>query len=322
MHALSRRVALGGLCSLALLPSTSAGAQDQPLKIVFPYAAGGSADAVARMLADQLQTSLGRSVFVDNRAGAGGRIGARAVKESPPDGTTFLLAASPLICIYPHVYANLGFDPLVDLLPITQVMKFDLAFVVSGKLPVHSLQELVAWVKANPDQGTYGSPGAGTAGHFTAAEFGRVAKLELRHVAYRGTPVALPDLISGRLPMYLASLAEFLEHHKAGSIRVLATADTVRSPWLPDVPTMQESGFDIQAPGWFAMYAPAGTPADIAERLRTAVIDALRKPDIRARIEALGFQVTGTSGEALAQIQRANHGRWGAIVRASGFKPE
>jgi tripartite-type tricarboxylate transporter receptor subunit TctC len=322
MHALSRRIVLGSLCSLALMPSTSAGAQDQPLKIIVPYAAGGSADAVARMLADQLQTSLGRSVVVDNRAGAGGRIGTRAVKDSPPDGTALLLAANTLICIHPHVYANLGYDPLVDLLPITQVMTFDLALVVSGKLPVRSLQELVAWVKANPDQGTYGSPGAGTAAHFTGAEFGRLAKLDLRHVAYRGTPVALPDLISGRLPMYLASLAEFLEHHKAGGIRVLATADAVRSTKLPDVPTLQESGFDIQAPGWFAIYAPAGTPAGVAERLRGALIDALQKPDMQARIEALGFQVTGTSGEALAQIQRANHDRWGAIVRVSGFKPE
>jgi tripartite-type tricarboxylate transporter receptor subunit TctC len=180
------------------------------------------------MLADHLQKSLARAVIVENRPGAGGRVGARAVKEAAPDGATLLFAPSGLATAYPHVYANLGYDPLVDLLPIIQVVKFDQALVVGGKLPVRSVAELVAWLKANPDQATFGSPGAGGSVHFAGMEFGRFAKLDLRHVAYKGTPAALPDLMTGRLPMYIASVAEFIEHHKAGTIRILATLGASR----------------------------------------------------------------------------------------------
>jgi tripartite-type tricarboxylate transporter receptor subunit TctC len=274
------------------------------------------------MLADHLQKSLGRPVIVENRPGAGGRIGLRAVKEAAPDGATLLFAPIGLFTVHPHVYADLGYDPLVDLLPITQVVKFDQAVVVTGKLPVRSLPELVAWLKANPDQATFGSPAAGGSVHFAGMEFGRLAKVDLRHVAYKGTPAALPDLMTGRLPMYIASVAEFIEHHKAGTIRVLATMGPARSPFLPDVPTMRESGFDVLAPNSFAMYAPAGTPSTVAERLRTAIIEALHDAEIRTRIETLGFEIAGTTGEALAQIQRAEYERWGPVIKASGFKAD
>lgn len=317
----SRRAALAGLAFFALWPGP-AGAQEQTLKIVFPFSPGSSQEAVARMLADHLQKSLGRTVIVDNRAGAGGRIGLRAVKDAAPDGATLLFAPSGLITLHPHVYSNLGYDPLVDLLPITQVFRLDLALVVSGKIPVRSLPELVAWLKANPDQATFGSPAAGSPVHFAGIEFARSTKLDLRHVAYRGTPAAIPDLITGRLPMYIAPVAEFIEHHNAGSIRILATAGASRSRFLPDAPTLRESGFDIEIPGWFGIWAPAGTPTNVAERLRAAIIDALHNADIRARIDTLGFETAGTTGKVMAQIQRADYERWGRIVKASGFKAE
>jgi tripartite-type tricarboxylate transporter receptor subunit TctC len=321
MSTLSRRTVLAGLACLALQAQPGV-AQDQTIKIVFPFAAGGSTDAVARMLADHMQKSLGRAVIVENRTGAGGRIGLRAVKEAAPDGATLLFGNAGLATLHPHVYSNLGYDPLVDLLPITQVVKFDLALAVSGKLPVHSLPELVRWLKANPEQGMFGSPAVGAAPHFLGLELGRLAKLDLRHVPYKGTPAALPDLLAGRLPMHIASVAEFIEHHKAGSVRVLATAGASRSRFLPDVPTLRESGFDLEASGWFAMYAPAAMPATVAERLRAAIIDALHNAEIRTRIDSLAFEIAGTTGEALAQIQRAEYERWGRIVKASGFKAE
>jgi tripartite-type tricarboxylate transporter receptor subunit TctC len=321
MPTLSRRTALAGLAFFALWPGP-ADAQEQTLKIVFPYPAGSSADAVARMLADHLQKSLARAVIVENRPGAGGRIGLRAVKEAAPDGATLLFAPSGLFTVHPHVYANLGYNPLVDLLPIIQVVTFDQALVVSGKIPVRSLPELVAWLKANPEQATFGSPAAGGSTHFSGMEFGRLAKLDLRFVAYKGTPTALPDLLTGRLPMYIASVAEFIEHHKAGTIRILATLGASRSRFLPDVPTLRESGFDVEAPLWFGVWVPAGTPSTVAERLRAAIIDALNNAEIRTRIETLGFEITGTTGEALAQIQRAEYERWGPIIKASGFKAE
>lgn len=321
MHTVSRRAALAGIALFALWPGP-AGAQDQTLKIVFPFAAGGSTDAVARLLADHMQKSLGRAVIVENRPGAGGRIGLRAVKEAAPDGATLLFTPGGLFTLHPHVYANLGYHPLVDLLPITQVVKFDLALAVSGKLPVRSLPELVAWLKANPEQATFGSPGAGGGPHFLGVELGHLAKLDMRHVPYKGTPAALPDLTTGRLPMHIAVAGEFIEHHKTGTIRILATAGASRSRFLPDVPTLRESGFDLVAPNWCAMYAPAGTPANVAERLRAAILDALQNAEIRARIETLAYEVTGTTGEELARIQRADYERWGPIIKASGFKAE
>jgi tripartite-type tricarboxylate transporter receptor subunit TctC len=274
------------------------------------------------MLADHLQKSLGRAVIVENRPGAGGRIGFRAVKEAAADGTTLLFAPNGLFTVHPHVYANLGYDPLVDLLPITQVVRYDFALAVSGKLPVRSLPELVAWLKANPDQATFGSPAVGAAPHFAGMEMGRLAKLDLRLLAYKSTPAALPDLMTGRLAMYIGGAASLIEHHKAGTIRILATLGASRSRFLPDVPTLRESGFDIEVPGWLAMYAPAATPAAVVERLRAAILDALQDAEIRARIETLGYEVAGTTGEELARIQRVEHERWGRIVKASGFKAE
>jgi tripartite-type tricarboxylate transporter receptor subunit TctC len=318
MHAVSRRAVLAGLAFFALWPAP-AGAQEQTLKIVFPFAAGGSSDAVARMLADHLQKSLGRAVIVENRTGAGGRIALRAVKDAAPDGATLLFAPGALFTVHPHVYANLGYNP-VDLLPITQVIKYDLALAVSGKLPVRSLPELVAWLKANPDQATFGSTGVGGPPSLLGMEFGRAANLDLRHVPYKGTPVALPDLMTGRLPIHITAAAEFIEHHRAGSIRIMATLGASRSRFLPDVPTLRQSGFDIESSGWFAIWAPAGTPANVAERLRAAIVDALHNAEIRTRIDSLGFEIAGTTGEALAQIQRVEHERWGRIVKASGFK--
>jgi tripartite-type tricarboxylate transporter receptor subunit TctC len=247
------------------------------------------------MIADHVQKSLGRAVIVENRTGAGGRIGLRAVKEAALDGATLLFGNAGLVTLHPHVYANLGYDPLVDLLPITQVVKADLALAVSGKLPVGSLPELVAWLKMNPHQATFGAPAAGTNVHLAGMEIGRLAKLDLRHVPYKGTPAAFPDLLTGRLPMHMTSLAELAEHHNAGSIRILATLGASRSRFLPDVPTLRESGFDIEASGWFAMWAPAGTPANVAERLRAAIIDALCNAEIRSRIETLGFEIAGTA---------------------------
>jgi tripartite-type tricarboxylate transporter receptor subunit TctC len=321
MHAVSRRAVLAGLAFFALWPAP-AGAQEQTLKIVFPFAAGGSSDAVARMLADHLQKSLGRAVIVENRTGAGGRIALRAVKDAAPDGATLLFAPGALFTVHPHVYANLGYNPLVDLLPITQVVTSDYALAVSGNLPVRSLPELVAWLKANPDQATFGSTGVGGPPSLLGMEFGRAANLDLRHVPYKGTPVALPDLMTGRLPMHITVAPEFIEHHKSGTVRILATAGASRSRFLPDVPTLRESGFDLVAPNWVAMYAPAGTPANVAERLGAAILDALRNAEIRARIETLAYEVAGTTGEELARIQRADYERWGPIIKASGFKAD
>jgi tripartite-type tricarboxylate transporter receptor subunit TctC len=323
MHRFTRRAvltgSLAGFCSL-IQPSTSGRAQEQAVKIIYPFSAGGSGDAVARMIAEHLQTSLHRPVVVENRTGAAGRAGVQAVKDAPADGSVLLFAAGAQLTLLPHFSPNLGYDPFVDLTPISQTVMFDQALVVSGQLPVRSINELLAWFKANPDQAVYGSPGAGTGAHFVAMEFARVFDLNLRHVPYRGTPAALPDVLAGRVPMYIASSAELIAHHRSGGLRVLATVGSARSFPLPDVPTLKESGVHVEAPGWFAFYAPGRTPREMVERLEKDIVAATHAPETRAKILGMGFQPTGTSAATLMQIQRAEFERWAPIVKASGYK--
>jgi tripartite-type tricarboxylate transporter receptor subunit TctC len=224
--------------------------------------------------------------------------------------------------LQPHVYGDLGYDPFDDFVPISQTVKTEMALAVGSQIPVHSIKELIAWFKANPAQALYGSPGIGTGPHFTGIEFARLSGLNLRHVPYRGTPAALPDLLAGRIPLYIALAAELIKQHNSGAIRIIATADAARSPILPDVPTLRESGIDINAPGWFGFYARARTPEGIVESLEKNIVAATRAPDSRARILALGFQPTGTTSAEFRKIQREEFDRWGPIVKASGVGAE
>jgi tripartite-type tricarboxylate transporter receptor subunit TctC len=321
MQTPSRRDMLAGATAL-ILASGRAIAQEDTIRIVYPFAAGGTGDAVVRLIAEQLQKDLGAPVIVENKGGAGGRIGALAVKKSAPNGATLLFAGMSQIAIQPHIYAKLGYDPLADFVPISQSVKFDLGLAVSSTLPVRSLPELLTWLKAHPEQASYGSPGAGSLPFFVGAEFSRIIGQQLNHVAYRGTPAALPDLLSGRIPLYIAAAAELVEQHRSGGLRVLAIAATSRSALLPDVPTLKESGIDLAATAWFAFYVPAGTPVEMVGRLEQRIVVATQAPQIRAKIRALGYEPIGATSDALRTLQQAEFERWGAIVRASGFKAD
>jgi tripartite-type tricarboxylate transporter receptor subunit TctC len=230
------------MCSVLVLLPAHAWAQQAPLRIVFPFSAGGAADGVARLLAEQLQTSLGRAAVVENRTGAGGRIGVKSVVQAEADGTTLVFVPGPLISLHPHLFRNLGYDPLKDLLPISQVMQSDLALATGPGTPAKTSAELLEWLRSNSPRATYGSPGAGSSAHFTVLEWARLSKIDLRHVAYRGTPAALPDLLAGHLPLYTAATPEVIEQHKAGQIRIVATTGAARSPMLPDVPRSRSRG--------------------------------------------------------------------------------
>jgi tripartite-type tricarboxylate transporter receptor subunit TctC len=273
-------------------------------------------------VAEHLQRSIGRPVIVENKVGASGRIGALAVKDAQPDGSTLLFAGSSQLTLQPHLYRDLGYDPAADFVPISQTIRFDQVLAIGGHVPVQSVKELVAWLKANPDKATYGSPGAGTFPHFAGMAFGQINGLDFRHVAYRGTPAALPDLLSGRIAVFVSSPAELIELHKSGSIRILATTGVSRSAILPDVPTLRESGIDVVVPGWFAFYAPAHTSPAVVERLQNEISAIVRLPEVQAKILAVGFEPTPTTSAELKQIQLNEFERWGAIVRASGYKPE
>jgi tripartite-type tricarboxylate transporter receptor subunit TctC len=310
-------VAFAGLAGLA-----RAQLGEQPLRIVFPFAAGGSGDALARVLADAMRAELNRPVIVENRTGAAGRIGVQAVKAAAPDGSTLLLTPIAPVAIYQHVYPSLEYDPIADFQPVTQVATFEFGLAVGPQVPAKSLNELVAWLKANPAQHSYATPGAGTLPHFFGVLFARAAGLDLTHIHYRGSAAALTDLIGGQVPVLVTTTTDLIENHKAGRIRALATSDKTRSPFLPDLPTFREAGYDIEGTGWYGVFVPAKTPAEIIERYNRILVAALRAPQVRDRLIGFGLAPTGTSVAEFAAIHRADSARWAPAVKASGFTPQ
>jgi len=242
---------------------------EQPIRIIFPFAAGGSGDAVSRLIADRMRIALDRPVIVEKRAGADGRIGVRVVKEAAPDGITLLLTPIAPVAVYQHVYAKLDYDPIADLAPIFQVGAFDFGIAVGPQVEAKTLQDLVAWAKANPSQASFAVPGAGALPHFLGVMLARTAGIDLRAVPYRGSAAGLADLVAGHAPIEITTTSDLVQMHKAGRIRVLATSDKARSPFLPDVPTFGEAGYNLVATGWYGMFAPA--PPDIVARLNAVL---------------------------------------------------
>ena len=297
-------------------------AQEQPVRVIFPFAAGGSGDALARHIAEGLRTALDQPVIVENRTGAQGRLGVQAVKAAAPDGKTLLLTPVAPMSVYGHVYKALLYDPVADFEPVSQVATFDFAVAVGPQVPAASLKELVAWVKANPAQGNYGTPAAGTLPHFFAVSFAKAAGLDLRHVGYRGSAAALTDLMGGQIAIVFTTTSDLLEQHKSGRIQVLATSDKARSPFLPDLPTFKEAGYDIEGSGWYGVYAPARTPADVVAKLNKAVVAAVQSPPVKEKLLAFGLVPTGTSAAELGRIQKADSELWAPAVKASGYTPE
>jgi tripartite-type tricarboxylate transporter receptor subunit TctC len=308
----------------AALIATQAFAQfgQKPAKIIFPFAAGGSGDAIARLVAEKLQQATGQPVLVENRTGASGRIGVVAVKQSEPDGTTILMTPFTLMLLYPHIYPQLSYDPEADFAPVSQIASFEFALTVHKDVPVKTVAEFVEWVKANPAKASYGTPGPGTLPHFLGDAFSRAGNLGLVHVAYRGASAALNDLVAGQIAVGVLPTADILEQHKAGNVRVLANFDAKRSPYLPELPTIRESGYPLSGNGWFAFYVPAKTPAPIVERISALVREALNTPEVKDRIFRTGSIPTGTTPAELAATGKADGDFWVPIVKASGFKPD
>jgi tripartite-type tricarboxylate transporter receptor subunit TctC len=305
-----------------LLIVNGAPAQEQPVRIIFPFAAGGSGDGLSRLIADKMRTALNRNVIVENRTGAAGRPGVAAVKNAAPDGNTLLVTPIAPMAVYQHVYTKLEYDPIRDFAAVSQLATFDFALAVGPQTPAASLKELIAWVKADPSRGSFGSPGAGTLPHFFGLLFGRAAGVELRHVPYKGSAATLTDLAAGHVPMVVTTLSDFVEMHKAKRIRILATSGAKRSPFVPDVPTFREAGFDIEGTSWFGAFAPARTPRETVDRYSTIMAGAVRMPDVRDKVLAWGLQPTGTSAAEFAAIQKADSERWAPAVKASGFSAD
>lgn len=302
-------------------PAALAQFGSQPVKIIFPFAAGGSGDAVARMLAERISLITNQPAFVENRTGGSGMIGVQAVKNAPADGTTLLLTPFTLMVIYPHIYPDLKYDPQNDFIPISQVCSFEFAIAVGKNSPVKTIREMVEWIRKDPKAGSYGTPGAGTLPHFFGIAIGRAAGLDYRHVAYRGASAAVADLVAGQLPTAVLSTADVLEHHNQGTVRILATLGVSTSPFVSGIPTLKESGYDLSGNGWFALYAPSGTLPTTVERINAIVREYAQSTKFGEKLLTLGLLATGTSGEELASRQRAETKTWEPIIKTSGFRP-
>ena len=313
------------LAALVLFVSgvfAGADAQEPVVQLVSPYAAGGVGDALLRLIAEGLHEAWGRAVIVENKVGASGRLGVEYVKHAPADGSVLLFTPIAPMAVFPHSYANLPYDPVRDFAPITQAATFDMAVAVGPQIPANSLGELVAWLKKNPNTASYGTPGAGTLPHLCAVLFGRAAGLELVHVPYKGNPPGLADLSGGHIPMFFTSTPDFVQGHKAGRLRVLATSGADRSAMLPNVPTFAEAGYDIRATGWYGLYAPAGTSAAVIADVNRRVVDILHTDRVRKRLLDLGLVPTGTTPGEFAGIQGESSAFWGAAVQTAGFKAD
>ena len=290
------------------------------LKMIVPFPPAGATDVVGRIVAQKLGERLGQSVVVENRPGAGGSIGSDLVAKSAPDGYTILMATSSTHSIGPSLQ-KLPYDPNKDFAAITHVANVPNVLVVSPKLPVASVKELVAYAKANPSKLNFASSGVGTIVHLNAELFKMLTGVDMVHVPYKGTALSIPDVANGNIAMLFDSLASVMPHVKAGNVRPLAVNAPQRSPLLPEIPTLAEAGlpaFDRYT--WFGMFAPAGTPADIVRRLQAEVVAALKAPDLRERFDAVGAEPVGSTSEQFVERIRSDAIRWSEVIRKADVK--
>jgi tripartite-type tricarboxylate transporter receptor subunit TctC len=316
-------LAIATSVAAALAAPLGTTAQDKPpVRILVGFPPGGSADTVARLLAEKMRAALGQNVIVDNKPGAAGRVALGELKRAAPDGQTFVLTPSGALVVLPWLFNNLGYDPVKDFTPVARVVTFDFAITAGPAAPPGDIKALLAWMKANPGKANYGTPGAGTVPHFTGVLLSQGSGIPMTHVAYKGGAPSVSDLLGGQIPVVIDTPLETIEHHRAGKLRILAVTGEQRTKSLPDVPTLKESGIPISADAFFGLYGPPGLSADATARVSRAVADALKSPEVSDKIFSLGLAPAYGSGEQLAATQAAHLKRWEAPVKASGFKAE
>ncbi len=301
-------------------------AQSRPklATITTGFAAGGSADVTARILADQLRGKYADAVIVDNRVGAGGRIAVEHVKNAPADGSSVLVSPSGMMVLFPHIYKSLRYEPLSDFTPVTSLAKFPFVLAASTLVPaeVRTLDDFLKWARANPQLSSFGSPGAGTSAHFAGIMLGRSAGFAYTHVPYKGMAPLVQDLLGGQIASGVLTPADALPLMASGKLRLLATTGTARSRFMPETPTFREAGHpDITIEEMYALYAPAAVPAAQIQQLAQMAQQMLAVPEVLAKLTQMGLEPVGNTPEQFKAYIRALHERWGGIVKASGFTP-
>ncbi|MBN8942851.1 MAG: tripartite tricarboxylate transporter substrate binding protein [Rhizobiales bacterium] len=295
---------------------------NQTIKIIVPATPGGAIDVIARRVADKLQVSMGQAVVVENRPGASNNLGTDVVAKSAPDGYTLVIVASSH-ATNKHLFRQLPYDPIADFEPVAFTHVVPLVLAVHPSVPATTVPELIAWIKANPATATYASSGKGSSLHMAAELFMAMTGTRMLHVPYRGSTAAHADLLVGRTQVIFDTITAILPHVQSGGVRALAVTTTSRSPSLPAIPTLAETGLaGYDANTWGGILAPAGTPRDIVLRLNREINAALEAPDVRAALTTLGIEIQGGPPERFAAYIRQEVEKWGQVVAAAGITPD
>ena len=316
--------ALAASFALAALTPSAASAQaypNKPIRLIVPYAPGGATDIISRAVAIELTKTLGQSVNVDNRPGAGANLGSEMAARSAPDGYTLLTSASSLHGITPFLYKKLNYDPNKDLAPVIVLAGFANVLVVNPAVPANSVKDVIALVKAQPGKFTCASSGSGSTIHMSCEMFKHMVGVDITHVPYKGSGPAVIDLMAGQVNMMFDNIPSSITHIRSGKLRALATTGVKRSPTLPDLPTIAESGVPgYESTAWFGLAVPFGTPKDIIGKLSIEGQKATKSPEFVKRMTDLGYEIVGGTPELMASMIQDEYKRWGPIVTASGAK--
>lgn len=323
---MSPLIRTAGALAAAALVAAPAGAEpafpEKPIRVVVPYPAGGTADAVPRIVAEKLRAKWGQPVMVENRPGAGGNIGAAEVARAEADGYTLIASPPGPLAINGSLYKDLTYDPL-KFVPISVVARMPNVLAVRSTLPATSVRELIQAAKASPEKLTYASQGNGSTSHLTAHMFQQMAGVKLVHVPYKGTAPALTDLMGGRVDLFFDNISSSLSQYRAGRIKLLAVATPTRVPSIPEVPTLAESGLPgFQAGTWMALAAPPKTPAARAAAISRAIAEAVQDPGVRQRFAELGADPVGGTPEEMARFVAQEAARWRKVIQSANVTVE
>ena len=323
---MKERALLAALFLVTLAGTLPACAQEYPrkaIRLIVPFAPGGGNDTVARAIAQSAGASLGQPVVVDNRAGAGGMLGAELAARAPPDGYTLFLGGVGSHAVNPNLHAKLPYDPVKDFAPITLIASAPSVLVVNPSLPARTLAEFTALAKASPGRINYASNGNGSSAQLAAVLYESMAGVQMVHVPYKGLAPALVDLLAGEVQAMFSSVVAIVPNIKAGRLRALAVTGKRRAALLPEVPTLDESGVPgYEAGSWYGILAPAGTPQAVVAKLHEAIVRALAQPEVRERLMSEGAEVIGSTPEAFAAHITAELARMGKLIRDAGIRME
>lgn len=318
----AHRLLAAALCAFV---TCAAVAQDdfpsRPIRIVVGFSPGGSADLLARLVGQRLGESLGQSVIVENKPGAGGQIGVTTLIGSPADGSAMLLTPSSMLSIYPFVYKSLPYKPLQDVQPVSLACYFNHAFGVGPAVPasVRTIKDFLAWAKDNPGKANYGSPGAGSMPHLIGALLNLLTGSDLKHVPYRGSAPGIQDLLGGQISAMSSPVGDYLPYLKSGRLRLLAISGQNRSPFVPDVPTYRQQGYPITVREWYGLFLPGKASPNVVRRAAAYLQPALAQKDLVDSMAQVGMEVQSSSPQELGDLLRADAEEWRRLIKQIGF---